>query len=82
MTVRRKHVRVSRDPVTGQLESIVLDDVRRHFERIVAAVDGAMLTLPTGDRDRLALMLVDRISQLLTSKVINETDALAVPRAP
>lgn len=61
---RQPTVRVSENPVTHQLESVVLDDVQRAFERIVAAVDGAMLALGTADRDRLARRLVARIGEM------------------
>ncbi len=62
--IRQRDVRISRDPVSGRLESVVLDDVQRHFERIVAQVDAALLKLSMADQDRLVEKLLVRIAQM------------------
>lgn len=46
-----------RDAVTGELVTVVLDDVRRALERIHAAIDGQMLDLNANDRARLVAEL-------------------------
>ncbi len=59
-------VRVTKDQVTGRLESVVLDDVQRSFERVVGYIDGVMLSLRSNpDRERLCHKLIDRIGQML-----------------
>ena len=45
--VREKTVRVSQNPISGRLESIVLDAPQLAYERAIAALDRALCALPT-----------------------------------
>jgi hypothetical protein len=57
--IRPRTVRVRRDPVTGELETTVLDSVQRAYERVHAAIDREMLQLDAPARERLAARVVD-----------------------
>ncbi len=63
-TGREPSVRVKQDPVTGRLESTVLDEVQRVFERLVGNIDNGMLALSTADQYCLAQLLMGRIENL------------------
>jgi hypothetical protein len=62
--VKRKDVRVSRDPVTGKLESVVLDAVQLAFERCTQVIEGKMMALSNGDVHRLAAKLADWLARM------------------
>ncbi len=64
-TGRLPTVRVKQDPVTGQLSSVILDNVQRAFERLVVNIDTAMLALSTADHYRLAHQLISRIEKMV-----------------
>ncbi len=63
-------VRVSRDAVTGVIESTVLDDVQRNLELCTAFVETRMLTLGNADVHRLAAKLQEWLR-----KMVPHTDA-------
>jgi hypothetical protein len=62
--IKRKDVRVSRDAVTGKLESVVLDAVQLAFERCTQVIEGKMLELPNADVHRLAKKLADWLARM------------------
>jgi hypothetical protein len=63
--IEERTVRVQENQVTHKLETTILDDVERAFERIVQTVDGQMLKLGTADRDRLARKVIERVGRML-----------------
>lgn len=68
--IKRKDVRVSRDAVTGKLETVVLDSVQLAFERCTQVIENKMLELPNGDVHRLAAKLAGWLA-----KMVPHTDA-------
>lgn len=51
--IRRRDVRVWQNAVTGKIESLVLDNVQLHAERLTGMIENALMALGTADRDRL-----------------------------
>ncbi len=55
--IRQRDVRISKNPVTGKLESVILDEVQITFERLNGQIENAMRKMHAGDQDRLAKKL-------------------------
>ena len=57
-----RDVRVSMNPITGALESVVLDDVQRAVEYVHQAIDRAWAKLPVSEYARFAERLQELVA--------------------
>lgn len=62
---QEKTVRISQNPVSGKLESVVLDAVQKGYEAVAGAIDREMMKLSVADGRRM----VRRLLTLVRSKL-------------
>lgn len=62
--IAAKTQRTSRDAVTGEMQTTVLDAVQRALERIVAFIDRERLKLSNDDAARLAALLEAELKKM------------------